>query len=314
MRCITLHSNDPFFNLAAEDYLLRQSDEEYFILSINSPSVIIGKHQSPHREVNTEFVFKNNIPVIRRITGGGTVFHDLGNLNFAFIRNSKSGQQVDFIKHTGPVIEFLNKLGVKVKFEGKSDLKVTGLKVSGNAGHVYKNRVIHHGTLLFSASMEMLGNSIRKDGSCYKTRAVSSNPSEVSNLNVFLPGISDIFELRDLLAGFIVDREPEAVSDELNKTEVEDISRLAITKYESWEWNWAYGPEYQYIRKFDYMGSTIACRIDVKDGIIRECLLNGNIILEKAASKLKGVKHMPAEMGRVILNENITGLEIFNFF
>ena len=119
MFCINLESNDPFFNLAVEEILLKNSKEEYLILGINSPSVIIGKHQSGHMEVNIKFVNKYQIPVIRRISGGGTVFHDCGNLNFSFIRQSESGKQVDFRKYTQPVLDFLKSMGIEARFEGK---------------------------------------------------------------------------------------------------------------------------------------------------------------------------------------------------
>ena len=112
MNCINLESNDPFFNLAIEELLLKSKNDDYLILGINNPSVIIGKHQSAYCEINTKFVFENNIPVIRRISGGGTVFHDKGNLNFTFIRQSEAGKQVDFRKYTLPVIEFLLSLGI----------------------------------------------------------------------------------------------------------------------------------------------------------------------------------------------------------
>src|SRR5450759_4199757 len=174
MFCINLNTNDPFFNLAIEEYLLKNSKEEYLILGINKPSVIIGKHQSAHREVDTKFVLENNIPVIRRISGGGSVFHDNGNLNFTFICQSEDGKQVDFRKYTKPVIEFLLSLGLETKFEGGNDLKIDGLKISGNAEHVHRNRVLHHGTLLFSTSLDMLRNALRKDSSHYTTRAVES--------------------------------------------------------------------------------------------------------------------------------------------
>jgi len=167
MYCLTLQSSEPYLYLATEEYLLKNTGEEFCILAVNSPSVIIGKHQSPHREVNTEYVEKHNIPLIRRISGGGTVFHDEGNLNFSFIRNCEPGHQVDFRLHTKPVIDFLSSLGIDAKFEGKNDLKVNGLKISGNAEHVHRNRVLHHGTLLFSSDMEMLRSSLRKDTSCY---------------------------------------------------------------------------------------------------------------------------------------------------
>ena len=109
MLCINLDSGDPFFNLAAEEYLLKSSKENYFITGVNNPSVIIGKHQIAHAEANVTFVTEKKIPVIRRISGGGTVYHDTGNLNFTFIRESLKGHQVDFRKHTEPVTEFLKK-------------------------------------------------------------------------------------------------------------------------------------------------------------------------------------------------------------
>ncbi|HUX94535.1 MAG TPA: lipoate--protein ligase [Bacteroidales bacterium] len=314
MRCITLQSYDPFFYLASEEHLLRNTSDEYLILAINSPSVIIGKHQSPHREVNTEFVVKNNIPVIRRISGGGTVFHDMGNLNFTFIMNSKPGKQVDFRRYTEPVIDFLGTLGVEAKFEGKNDIRINGLKISGNAEHVHRNRVLHHGTLLFSSDLDLLRNSLRKDTSCYKTRAVDSNPSSVSNLNRFLPSVKDINDFKELMIIYFMKKIPGIENLQLPDDNKKEITLLADSKFRKWEWNYAYGPDYQFIRQFDYQGIRVECRLKVKAGVIQESFISGSRLLEQAAQRLVGVRHMPEEMERVILNENITGLEIFSFF
>ncbi|MCU0462082.1 MAG: lipoate--protein ligase family protein, partial [Bacteroidales bacterium] len=190
MLCLHLTSTDPCFNLAVDEYLLKNRKEDFFILSVNTPSVIIGKHQVAHREADTAFVTENNIPVIRRISGGGAVFHDEGNLNFTFILQSKQGSQVDFRKYTLPVIEFLSSHGIDAKFEGKNDLKVDGLKISGNAEHVFRQRILHHGTLLFDSRLDLLGKALRKDTSSYTTRAVASNPSSVVNLRKKIPETS----------------------------------------------------------------------------------------------------------------------------
>lgn len=187
MFCLNLNSTDPFFNLALEELLLRNRKEEYLLFYINSPSVIIGKHQVAHREADTEFIMKNEIPVIRRISGGGAVYHDRGNLNFSFIMQSKKGSQVDFRKYTKPVIDFIGTFGIDAKFEGKSDLTVNGFKISGNAEHVFRERVLHHGTVLFDTDIEMLNKSLRKNTSGYSTRAVKSNPSQVMNMKHLLP-------------------------------------------------------------------------------------------------------------------------------
>jgi lipoate---protein ligase len=314
MFCIILQTHDPCFNLAVEEYLLRNKKEEYLILGINSQSVIVGKHQSPHREINTKFVTEHNIPVIRRITGGGTVFHDMGNLNFTFIRECEPGRQVDFRRYTQPIIEFLSSQGVEAKFEGKNDLKVNGLKISGNAEHVWHNRVIHHGTLLFSTSLEMLKSSLGNDKSCYMTRAVESNPSSVSNLNTLLPGNGDVFSFREAMMDFFLLTIPGAVRSEITQEEICEISLLADTRYRSWEWNWAYGPEYKVVKQFYYQGNRVLCRMAVKDGIIHECLLEGHPRLAVIAEMLIGCRHMVDDIKYIFRKENISDMDIFDFF
>lgn len=314
MNCLTLESNDPYFNLAVEEYLLKNKDGEYFILGINNPAVIIGKHQSPHREINTKFISEEGIPVIRRISGGGTVFHDTGNLNFTFIKESDPGRQVDFPGYTKPIIEFLSTLGVDAKFEGKNDLKVNGLKISGNAEHVHRNRVLHHGTLLFSTSLELMKNSLRKDTSGYKTRAVLSNPSSVTNLSGFLPSVRDIFEFRTMMMthfiGLTCDSEQFSLSDD----DIIAIQSLADSKYRSWEWNYGYGPEYQIVKHIDYQGINTCFSMDVRSGIIRWCSIAGHPVLENIAEKLIGCRHMVSDIKDLFRKENISDMDIFAFF
>ncbi len=316
MLCIASESNNPFFNLAIEEILLKSSKDEYLILGINSPSVIIGKHQVAHLEVNTEFISKNSIPVIRRISGGGTVYHDQGNLNFTFIRQSESGKQVDFPKNTQPVIDFLDSVGVDARFEGKNDLKVGGLKISGNAEHVHRNRVLHHGTLLFSTSLEMLRSCIRKDTSCYKSRAVASNPSSVTNLNGMLSQFKDIFEFREGMMDYFIKNLPLSERYELSDDEIIEAEALAESKFRTWEWNWAYGPEYHFENRFEFSGMPVTCRLHVKDGIIIECELDGSDELGVIAESLKGKRHMVEDIRKVFQLENISASEntIFSFF
>lgn len=316
MFCINLNTYDPFFNLAIEEFLLKNSEEEYLILGVNNPSVIIGKHQSGHREVNTKFVYENHIPVIRRISGGGTVFHDNGNLNFSFIRQSESGKQVDFRKYTQPVIDFLVSIGVEVKFVGKNDLKVDGYKISGNAEHIHRNRVLHHGTLLFNSSLEMLRNSIRKDTSCYTSRAVISNPASVMNLNEVLNTFKDIDEFRLGMMNYFTTNLSDIIPYELTQTEKVLAESLAASKYKRWEWNWAYGPEYTFKNRYVINKVYHSCTMYIKDGIIRECYIEGSDQMNSTAEKLIGCRHMVDDMSDVLRKENVflTEEDIYNFF
>ncbi len=316
MYCISLESKDPYFNLAIEEVLLKNSSEEFVILGINNSSVILGKHQSAHREINTQFIFQNNIPVVRRISGGGTVYHDEGNLNFTFIRQSQEGRQVDFKKYTKPVIDFLLSVGIDAKFEGKNDIKTGGLKISGNAEHVHRNRVLHHGTLLFSSSLDKLRNSLRKDQSGYTSRAVESNPSSVINIREKLSLFSNIYDFRDELMRFFLENLPDTQKYSLSANEIREAESLAHSKYMTWEWNYAYGPEYTLNKSFQLNGELINCSMMIKDGIICDCRISGNLQMANMSEKLVGCRHMVEDMRAVFTNENINlgDEEIFNFF
>jgi lipoate---protein ligase len=316
MNCITLESDDPFFNLAIEEILLKNREEEYFILGIKKPSLIIGKHQSAHREANTKFITENNIPVIRRISGGGTVFQDNGNLNFTFIRNSEEGHQVDFRKHTLPIIQFLSSIGIDASLGTKNSLQVDGLKISGNAEHVHRNRVLHHGTLLFSVSLEMLSNSIRNNKSCYISRAVESNPASVLNLNVKLLRFSGISEFRIEMMNHFLKHMTDAAIYNLSSSETEEAELLANTKYKTWEWNWAYGPEYTFNNSFSLNGNQVACQLFVKDGIIIRCSVEQNSIKSLISEKLIGCRHMVGDLLKILQDEDFirSKEDIYNFF
>ena len=316
MFLINLDTHDPHFNLALEEVLLKQRTEDFLLLGINEPSVIIGKHQSAHREVNTKFVTENNIPVIRRISGGGTVFHDGGNLNFTFIRQSEEGKQVDFKKYTKPVIDFLISLGIDAKLEGKSDIRAEGFKISGNAEHVYRNRVLHHGTLLFSSSIYQLTGSIRKDKSCYTTRAVDSNPSSVMNLSEKLKGFSDVNAFRNEMIKYFSGNISGLEFSMITSKDDEEAISLAEKKYRTWEWNYGYGPGYIFNNDFRFEDEMYSCTIDVNGGVVSECRIEGNSKMLSVADKLKGSRHMVPDFLKVLEKENptISREEVYNFF
>lgn len=315
MYCLKLSSTDPFYNLAVEEYLLRNRTEDFLVLGINDPSVIIGKHQVAHREADTQYTTENDIPVIRRISGGGTVYHDYGNVNFSFILNSTGGKQVDFRKYTLPVIEFLASLKIKAELEGKNDLKVDGLKISGNAEHVYRERVLHHGTLLFDADLGKLKRSLRKDTSEYLTRAVSSNPSHVTNLKGIVAGISDAEEFMRIMLDYFLGRAGNSMFI-LTPDEEMIIGSLAGSKYRTWEWNYGYGPEYVLNKNFETGNCNYTCRISVTGGIIRECEITGSGPLSEVGKKIPGARHMPEDMLRIFNQEKIDmpPQDIFKFF
>ena len=174
-------STDPHFNLAAEEYVLKNLDpeEEYLLLWQNEPSIIIGRHQNTLAEINLDYVRENKIHVVRRLSGGGAVYHDLGNLNFTFIKKAVQSDLLDFKSFTEPVIRALAKLGVKAELKGRNDLTIDGRKFSGNAQYLYKNNILSHGTLLFDSDLTRLQRPSRYKRTKIESKGVKSVRSQV---------------------------------------------------------------------------------------------------------------------------------------
>ena len=313
---VFLDTKDPSINLATEDFLLHRSKDDFVILSVNHPSVIVGKHQCVHREVNTRYTEPLKIPVLRRISGGGTVYHDHGNLNFAFIRNSEPGKQVDFGFYTAPVINYLQSAGINARFEGKNDIRVGGLKISGNAEHVYRERVLHHGTLLFDADLDAMRMSLKPVTSGYETRAVESNRSSVTNLKGMISGIENMDQLADSMMDYLSGNwqklQPFGITDEM----AGEIRNLADTKYRTWEWTYGYGPPYTFTGSFLLNNIIHRLKMVVRDGIVWECSISGTKEMESAAKKIIGCRHYYDDLSELFRNEKITlsDSELWNFF
>lgn len=305
MYSLVLESNDPFFNLAAEEYFLHERKENFVILSVNDPCVVIGKHQVAHREVNTKFAERNNIPVIRRISGGGTVYHDRGNLNFTFIRQSEQGKQVDFMLYTKPVIGYLQSRGINAILGEKNAITVNGLKISGNAEHVYRERVLHHGTLLFDTSLDFMRQAIRPAEDKYSTRGVGSNRTHVTNIKPLLGDFNSIDQLISDMTGWFRNTDPGALSFSLKREEVEEIDALAERKYRTWEWNWGYGPGYSLNCQVRSDSEEHKMKITVREGVITEISHSGSDEGKILAERLKGCRHMFSDIRNVIKSLNI---------
>lgn len=296
MLIIRRHSTDPYFNLAAEEYILKAFNDDVFMLWRNGPSIIAGKHQNTLAEINLDFVREHRIDVVRRISGGGTVFHDLGNLNFTFISTGTEGHLVDFRRFTRPILDVLRKLGINAKFEGRNDLTIDGRKFSGNAEHVWKNRVLHHGTLLFSAHMEHLSAALNVDPSKFTDKAVKSVRSRVTNISEHLKTPMDVMEFSSLIEDHILEVYPDSTYYDLSEEDHERIHHLVDTKYGTWEWNFGYSPKYNF-RKLvrTKKGGTLDLNLDVHDGRIHGIRIYGDYFsnldtgdIEKA---LTGIPH-----------------------
>ncbi|MBN2637208.1 MAG: lipoate--protein ligase [Prolixibacteraceae bacterium] len=295
MLCTHLKTSDPYFCLAAEEYLLKNFDEDIFMLWQSEKTVVVGKHQNALAEINYPFVYKNNINVARRISGGGTVFHDNGNVNFTFIKSVKSPAEISFKIFTQPVVTALAKLGIKATSSGRNDLLIDGLKISGNAEHVYKNKVLHHGTLLFDTDLENLGQAIKVAPGKYESRAVQSNRSKVTNISNYLRKKISVEDFIQFLLDVQLEDNANSKID-LSENDVEIIQKLVHEKFETWKWNFGYSPKYSFKNRIEIDGNIFSVKMDVVKGIISEIEIGGDYFLDETnahlSERLRNKRHI----------------------
>lgn len=309
MLCIYNHSTDPYFNLAAEEYLLKEFRDDIFMLWRNHNSIIVGKHQNTLAEINYDFVRDQGIKVVRRLSGGGTVFHDLGNLNFTFIQTGHGDHLVDFRRYTQPIIEVLAGMQIEARFEGRNDLTIDGRKFSGNAEHVYKDRVLHHGTLLFASEIADLTAALRVNPEKFHDKAVKSVRSRVTNISEHLKEPMDIAEFTERIMAHVTSGRTDSKAYELSSKDESAIRELVRARYSTWEWNFGYSPRYDFNRRFKTSGGHLEVHLDVKEGIIQNARIFGDFfhILDtrELEDLLTGLPHAYEP-----LNEALNGTDI----
>jgi len=237
MLCIDRSETDPYFNIAAEEYFLKAFGTDIFMVWKNKRSIILGKHQNASAEINRSWAEEREIPIIRRISGGGTVFHDQGNLNYTFIFSGKQDRLVNYQKYTAPIIAFLKTLDIQANFIGKSDLKIGDLKISGNAEHVYKSRVLHHGTLLYESNLDELEAALDAPEIELHKKYVRSNRSLVTNISDHMNKKINIDQFKDLLFLFIMDHFDNTSKYTLSDHDKNEIYTLVKRKYCTEKWN-----------------------------------------------------------------------------
>ncbi|MBR0303464.1 MAG: lipoate--protein ligase [Clostridia bacterium] len=290
MRSIFNPCTDPYFNIASDEYILDASRGDVFMLWRNSPSVIIGKNQNAWGEVNVPYVTEEGIPVVRRITGGGAVFHDLGNVNFSFVTRADDSTKLNFEKFTRPIISALASLGVNASLDGRNDLVANGFKISGNAECVKKNRygdmmLLHHGTLLFGADMSRLASALRVDPEKIASKGIKSVRSRVKNISELdcYTGPRDVGEFIERIMSEVGSGEACGFT-EAERSEIDERRR---GKFATWEWNFGASPSFETKKKVRFPFGTVEINFTCREGRISDIKIFGDFFGTEDVSSLE---------------------------
>lgn len=284
-------SFDAAFNLALEQYVFERlnPDEEYCMLWRNRRAVIVGKHQNTFAEVDSAYASEHEVQVVRRLSGGGAVYHDLGNVNFTFIAKDGGDGSFDFATFCRPVVRLLRELGGEPELSGRNDMTIDGRKFSGNAQYMRRGRVMHHGTLMYDSDLEEVTRLLRVSEDKLTSKAITSVRSRVTNLKPYLDGVNTTEEFMARLREFLF-REYQLRPLGLGEINWSEVEKMADERYRTWEWNYGESPAFSVVKKRRVEGcGTVEIHLDAKGGIISDLAFYGDYFGNGDPTKLAGM-------------------------
>ena len=288
MKFLILNSTDPYFNLAVEEYLFECETDDVFMLWQNAPTVVVGKNQNAYAEIKMDVIRERGINVVRRITGGGAVYHDLGNVNYSFISTRDNASDIDFKYFTAPIIEALASVGVSAELSGRNDLLTGGRKFSGNAQYTKGERTLHHGTLLFDADLEMLSRVLNVDRSKIDSKAIASVRSRVINLSELIGEDMSVGEFIEMLSEFVIKKySPEVIATPV----CEEVERLAArNRTDEWIFpNKKLISQYGVLKKEKYPFGIVEVYLDMTNDTVNKAKICGDFFGVGEISELEGL-------------------------
>ncbi|WP_219835624.1 lipoate--protein ligase [Paenibacillus sp. R14(2021)] len=306
------NNHDPAWNLALEEYALRHlaGDEDFLLFYINEPSIIIGKNQNTAEEVNASFVESSGIHVVRRLSGGGAVYHDLGNLNFSFITRDDGKSFHNFRKFTEPVVEALRKLGVEAELTGRNDLQVGERKISGNAQFATKGVMFSHGTLLFNSEVDAIVSALNVNPLKFESKATKSVRSRVANISEFLKEPLTMEQFRRFILESVFGSGTDIPEYRLTEADLKAVQKLADERYRSWDWNYGRSPAFNVRQVKRLSAGTYDVRLQVEGGVIAEASVYGDFFgtgeVSEVTDKLAGVKYDAASVAEALADVDLT--------
>lgn len=303
---------DPRVNLAIEEYVLKNMDIEknsFLLFYINQPSIIIGKNQNTIEEINTDYVEENEIIVVRRLSGGGAVYHDLGNLNFSFLTKDDGDSFHNYKKFTQPVVDALGKMGVNAELSGRNDILAEGRKVSGNAQFSTKGRMFSHGTLMFDTEIDAVVSALKVKKDKIESKGIKSIRSRVANISEFLTEPMTIEQFRLEILKSVFGGEENIQYYELTEQDWENIYQLSKERYQTWEWNYGKSPRFNIQKTHRFPSGGIDIRLEVNKGLIEDATIFGDFFgvgdVEEVVQLLIGTQYDRTAIGKVLVDIDI---------
>src|SRR5690554_1776672 len=269
---------DPMLNLAMEKYVLKYipTDDSYFLFYINKPSIIIGKNQNTLEEIIEPYIRQKGIKVVRRLSGGGAVYHDEGNLNFSFITADDGNSFHNFKKFTQPIVNALREMGIDAALSGRNDILVGDRKISGNAQFSQKGRMFSHGTLMLDADIDEVVNALKVNAAKIASKGIKSIRSRVANINEFLAEPLSMGDFKQLILEAIFKEQGGIEEYTLGPDDWEIINRISREKYQQWEWNYGSPPKFNIAKSKRFPSGNVDVRLDVHHGLITEVHIYGD--------------------------------------
>lgn len=308
---------DPRLNLALEEHVLRKKpvDDDCLLFYVNAPSIIIGRNQNTIEEINPDVVDARGVRVVRRISGGGAVYHDLGNLNFSFIAPYVYGRFNRYEHFTRPVIEVLHAMGVPAELGGRNDILAGGRKISGNAQFASGGRMFSHGTLLVDSHLDDVTDALRPRPGKVESKGMKSIRSRVANISEFTVAPLTVDELRDRILERLFGTADRARLPllELDDADWAAVRELAERKYGTWEWNFGQNPASNVQRARRFPAGEVDVRLDVQQGRIAGIRFFGDF---QGREELAGLEArllgLPYE--REAITQALDGVELGDYF
>lgn len=300
---------NPYKNHAIEEFLMDRYNEDCFMLWENEKCILLGRNQNAYNEINLDYVKEHDISIVRRITGGGAVFNDKGNFNFSFISCNTSKDFANFRKFVIPILKALRSIGINAELSGRNDLTIEGKKFSGNAQCKYKNKILHHGTLLYSASVSDLTNALKVRDIKLEGKGIKSVKSRVTNISDYLDSPMSAEEFKNHLFNEVYKNTDDAKLYTITDEDWKEIDRIAEEKYSKWEWNFGNTPRFNVEKEKKFIGGIVQAYLEVNRGIIENVKFYGDFFNEKdveaVENMLKGVKFSSKCINEALNNINI---------